>query len=138
MAVVALLRAVGHVLEKVDAAESPAVKRAVDEKWLELKKRKPEPQIFWSFIKEERDRFIKNYKHGIERLVIVDPRVPGKQLAVDTGNSYCGTITSGSEITSRIASGPFKGERERDVAWMAHDWWCLYLDEIDSLAKEYS
>ncbi|MGI9175224.1 MAG: hypothetical protein ACR2GR_07895 [Rhodothermales bacterium] len=135
---VALLRAVGHVLAKVDAAESLAVKRAVAEKWSELNESKPEPRIFWSFIKAERDRFIKNYKHGIERLVIVDSHVPGKHLAVDTGNSYCGTITSGSDITSRIASGPFKGEHEQDVAWMAHDWWCLYLDEIDSLAKEYS
>ncbi len=34
-AIIGLLRAVGHVLDKVDAEASPAVKRAVHEKWRE-------------------------------------------------------------------------------------------------------
>jgi hypothetical protein len=66
-AVVGLLRAVGHVLANEDARSSEGMKRAIEEKWAELWRTKPEPKIFWKFILHERNRFLKNYEHGIVR-----------------------------------------------------------------------
>ena len=54
--VVGLLRAVGHVLAKVDAEKSEALRRAVEQKWQELCALRPEPLIFWDFIESERNR----------------------------------------------------------------------------------
>lgn len=45
-AIVGLLRAVGHVLDKVDAESSPEMRRAIRQKWSELTASRPEPMIF--------------------------------------------------------------------------------------------
>src|SRR2546428_12407497 len=46
-AVVGLLRAVGHVLDKVDSQSSEALGQAIRERWLALQATRPDPQIFW-------------------------------------------------------------------------------------------
>ena len=138
ISVVTLLRAIGHVLQKVDAQQSPAIKKAVGKKWKELQLSKPEPHIFWSFIEEERNRFLKNYEHGIVRKMTFDTLVPGIYTSVDLANARGGKIiASDSEIKSYISSGQFEGINERTVAWMAYDWWKRYLDEIDLLVQHY-
>src|SRR5450759_1169232 len=58
---VVLLRAVGHVLDKVDAESSPAMCRAIAEAWRGLPASKPEPRIFWDFIDAERNNVLKEY-----------------------------------------------------------------------------
>jgi hypothetical protein len=47
---VALLRSVGHVLQKVDTKSSRAMAQVVGEAFAGLKTTKPQPQIFWAFI----------------------------------------------------------------------------------------
>lgn len=138
ISVVTLLRAVGHVLQKVDVQQSPALKKAVDQKWEELRLSKPEPQIFWSFIEDERNRFLKNYKHGVVRKTTSDTLTPSVRASVDLANARgCKIFASHSETESYISSGQFKGINEQTVAWMAYEWWKTYLDEIDSLAQLY-
>jgi hypothetical protein len=138
ISVVTLLRAVGHVLEKVDAQQSPAMKKAIHQKWEELRLSRPEPHIFWSFIEEERNRFLKNYKHGIVRKTTFDTLVPGVRASVDLANARGGKISASvSETESYISSGQFEGINEHTVAWMAYEWWKNYLDEIDLLAQHY-
>jgi len=44
--VVVLLRVVGHVLKKVDAARDPLLEQVINEKWQQLNTSKPEPLIF--------------------------------------------------------------------------------------------
>jgi hypothetical protein len=56
---IALLRSVGHVLDKVDAAASPAARAEGDRWWSAIKSSKPEPDIFWSFIEVERNLILK-------------------------------------------------------------------------------
>jgi len=56
---VALLRAVGHVLDKVDGARSPEAKRAIQAAWKDLSDSKPEPRIFWEFVEAERNNVLK-------------------------------------------------------------------------------
>ncbi|MEX3982138.1 hypothetical protein AB4Y45_24530 [Paraburkholderia sp. EG287A] len=75
--IVGLLRSVGHVLDKVDAESSPEMRRAIREKWSELTATRPEPMIFWGFIEAERNRFLKNYEHGIERTLTIASSQPG-------------------------------------------------------------
>ncbi len=135
ISIVTLLRAVGHVLEKVDADTSPAMRAVITKKWKQLNQTKPSPEIFWGFIEEERNRFLKNYKHGIVReLVISGPIMDEVQttLRINVGDGG-GEIGSGKNLRSFISSGPFAGKSEREVAWQAYDWWDSYLNEIDAL-----
>ena len=136
-AVVGLLRAVGHVLDKVDSQSSEALGQAIRERWLALQATRPEPQIFWGFIEGERNRFLKNYEHGIRRTFVSRSRNDKPRTAVDGANSRGGILTSATEVESFIESGPFAGRPEQQVAWEAHAWWATYLDAIDALAQRY-
>ena len=71
-ALVALLRAVGHVLYKVDGAQSPEWRRAVDVAWDRVRASKPEPEILWEFIEKERNNVLKAYQVGPQLNVIFD------------------------------------------------------------------
>lgn len=138
ISVVTLLRAVGHVLAKVDAPSDPLLRAVVDQKWRELVAKRPEPKIFWGFIEFERNRFLKDYEHGITReLVVPGPEFNGNEttIHVDVGNSRGGEVDPGRELQSVLSSGPFAGQRERAVAWQAYDWWVDYLNEVDRLAN---
>lgn len=136
IALVTLLRAVGHVLKKVDCSESAARKAAIEQKWKELSITKPEPAIFWGFIELERNRFLKNYEHGIRREVtVLGPAFKGTEttISIDVGNRGGGGGGLVSGLQSTISSGPFAGQSERAIAWQAYDWWVSYLDEIDAI-----
>lgn len=137
LGVIAALRAVGHVLANVDAPSSPALRRAVDEMWADLVRTRPEPQIFWGFIEQERNRFLKNYEHGISRTLTVPAAEGGGYVQVDGGRSRGGEFSPGSEYDSHLTSGLFAGRPEREVAREAHEWWSSYLDEVDALATSY-
>lgn len=52
---VALLRAVGHVLHKVDARQNARMKDAIHEAYQGWKKDKEANAIFWEFIERERN-----------------------------------------------------------------------------------
>ena len=97
----------------------------------------PEPKIYWSFIESERNRFLKNYKHGISRSITVPAVTEGYLVTVDCGNSRGGEFASGSKLESFISDGHYAGCYEKDVAWQAYDWWAAYLDEVDKLASIY-
>jgi hypothetical protein len=137
-AIVGLLRAIGHVLEKIDAENSPAMRRAIKAKWEELNSNRPHPLIFWGFIEAERNRFLKNYEYGIHRTLTARHDSGSLISIVDVGKSQGGVLSSGAELQSRIADGPFEGQHEKHVAWQAYDWWVQYLDEVDLLANSYS
>lgn len=136
-AIIGLLRAVGHVLDKVDSEASPAMKQAIKDKWSQLQRTRPEPKIFWGFIEGERNRFLKNYEHGISRSITVPAATEGYWVTVDCGNSRGGEFAPGSKLESFISDGPYAGCYEKDVAWQAYDWWAAYLDEVDRLARTY-
>ena len=73
VSVITLLRAVGHVLQKVDAPSDPAVSRAVAEAWDRLCRSRPEPEIFWEFIESERNSVVKQYEFGFDRTISLEP-----------------------------------------------------------------
>ena len=147
-AIVGLLRAVGHVLDKVDCAANRHLKAASTECWNELNRSKPEPAIFWGFIEGERNRFLKNYEHGITRLQIIRTGDPNTVLALDLANAGKGTqLVSAYNIPPEIpdravmsvlADGPFAGQSESKVASEAVEWWNEYLNKVELLAKRHA
>lgn len=137
-AVVGLLRSVGHVLAKVDAKSSEGMRRAVELKWRLLCSTRPEPAIFWGFIESERNRFLKNYEHGISRTITLPSLTPGINIVSDRGRSRGSQLNPGTKCKSVIASGPFSGEGEQKVAWEAYEWWSSYLEKVDSIAASGS
>ena len=132
-AVVGLLRAVGHVLDKVDSVNDEHVRAAATECWKELSHSKPEPAIFWGFIEGERNRFLKNYEHGITRMQIIRTEDPNTVWALDLANAgkatqLCSAYNVPPEAPDRsvisiLADGPFAGQPEAKVAAEAIDWW---------------
>jgi hypothetical protein len=130
--VVSLLRAVGHVLSKVDADVSPEHKRVILEEFEKIKKSKPEPRIFWSFIEPERNNFLKEYRYNIIRTMDI-----GNNLAIDLGSLQGVSFSSPTaEIKSSIIDGPFRGQNELDVAQEAVKWWENYLENIKKRISE--
>jgi hypothetical protein len=138
ISVVTLLRAVGHVLDKVDSTRSATVKAAIDAWWIKLKQTRPEPAIFWQFIEQERNTVVKQYTYTRSRTAHCDPpRSPGKpNLCIDVTYKRADRLQlSGFEFTnSERMTGPFKGKHEREVAELAIAWWHEQLDAIDRAA----
>jgi len=140
VAILTLLRAVGHVLDKADSKSSPAMASAIAEWWRDINASKPEPAIFWQFIENSRNRVIKLYEHGISRqLILKGPELEGAPTTIwiDQANARGGKITShDGEVISRLADGStFAGQSERDVAFEACKWWKGVLDGIDARAR---
>ena len=63
VAVITLLRIVGHVLDKVDKpAASNEAQQRIDDAWKQLNATKPEPRIFHDFIDGDRNLLLKQYR----------------------------------------------------------------------------
>ena len=111
---VVLLRAVGHVLRKVDSERSPELKRAIESAWTKLQSTKPEPRIFWLFIDEARNSILKQYEMGA-----------GQGATINLG-------TKTVENIYLVNEGEFEGRDQRDLIRDAIAWWEKYLDAIDA------
>jgi hypothetical protein len=159
VAVVTLLRAVGHVLHEVDAEADADVRHVVEQKHSSCVRTRPLPEIYWQFICRERSNILKQYRFGFARTI---EQAPDTTLYLGTGQTIRYQITPTSStpdgrtdglafnydalsvtggplppqqrpITSLIADGPFKGRSEKDVAEEAIRWWTDYLDEVEAL-----
>jgi hypothetical protein len=141
-ATLALLRSVGHVLDKVDGEVSPAARTEIDRWWAKIKstqpKRgviKPKPDIFWDFIEGERNLTLKGQlRAGQSAMVelvgaaaimrfaglgsVSDPPEPPKQ-------------SPKASYTYHMNDGPFRGRDPRDLIAEAVEWWRDQLDLIE-------
>jgi len=134
ISIVTLLRAVGHVLKKVDEVQSPYLKDAIEAWWRELNRTKPEPAIYWRFIDDERNSVLKQYKFGLKRWAraesiengSINAGVDVTRLRSDQVQLPGWMFTDGA-----IAGGPFVGQSDRAVAQQAVAWWTQQLDAID-------
>ena len=120
---VALARAVGHVLQKVDGEQNDAMKRAVAAAYASWKADKPGNAIFWEFIEEERNQVLKRYEIGF---------FAGPVDVVAGGEVH----TLDDHLFCPITDGAFAGEDCRDVLEQAIEWWKRQLAEIESAARE--
>lgn len=130
VALLTLLRAVGHVLAKVDKEHAdPQMQAAIDEAWDQLRELKP--AIFWQFIERERNAVVKEYEFAVGEVVL--HLGEGRELEFWPGRP----ITLPTEITPSypILSGYFEGQEQADVAAIAIKFWEDYLDTIDRNAE---
>lgn len=119
---IALVRAVGHVLQKVDGEQSPAVKKAVGLAYAAWKADTTGNSIFWEFIEEERNRILKQYEVGFFAGP-VDVLAGGEVHSLD------------DHLFSPITDGAFAGEDCRDVLELALEWWERQLTMIETAAQ---
>jgi len=123
VAAIALVRAVGHVLEKVDPGENPALSAAIKSAYEEWKADKPKNAIYWDFIREERNRTLKEY----EICAADHPSI----LAVNEQ-----AFSVDLDLYSPLSDGPFAGEDCRDILRDAAAWWDTELEKIEKSAKQ--
>jgi hypothetical protein len=129
VAVITLLRMVGHVLDKVDGpAANAEVQQRIRDAWKRLNASKPEPRIFHEFIDEDRNLTLKAYE--VRPMVNITIRVGGVWWNAQTGES--GSDPSGPTTVEFIMrEGPFKGRDTRELCREAIAFWRMYLDAID-------
>lgn len=123
VALIALLRAVGHVLQKVDGAEDEALGRVVASRWKVWLSEREKHRLFWNFIEAERNSVLKMYEIGVQ---------PGDVRTAVIHSESARLFTLDECIFKPLLDGPFAGEDGRDVAREAIDWWKEQLSMIKS------
>jgi hypothetical protein len=134
VALVAILRAVGYVLNEIDRKRSEALSKAIDAAW-----KKPRPSIFTEFIEQERN----NAVHAYQICAQMDVRVKPATAEMQT---QCTQLTDARgrnageppNYASFIHMGIYKGRSAVDVCREAIDYWHSYLDEIDAAVARAS
>lgn len=128
----ALLRAVGHVLDKIDAKTNPSLRKIIKKKWSDISNNKSESAIFWQFINKERNNILKEYKFHAGQGVTVT--IPTTYIDSKTGEQ-----TPGESVPTiyhyTINSGPYKGKEQKEVLNEAIEWWDKHLTDIE---KQYA
>ena len=128
---VALLRAVGHVLKKIDGAD-PRIGSAVDQRYRAWRSEREENAIFWSFIDEERNNVLKEYRFGVSLDEEIPTLVHSNTL---DGETEGGIFQLGDNLYRPLLTGHGEGEDARDVYREALDWWHRELTIIEEMSK---
>ena len=132
VATVALLRMVGHALQKVDAGSDPKLKRIVEDHWKRISASKPEPNIFWDFIDRERKNVLKEYDVGARLNVTVRPGTV--HIDMESGTQSVVSQSRPNLYDYVMGPGPFEGQDQRELVSEAIGFWDDYLGEIE---REY-
>lgn len=136
-AALALVRAVGHVLQKVDGAE-PRVRKQIDIAYRRWKSQRKKHAIFWEFIEEERNNLLKEYRFNLHPLDHVDVAVTMTVQNPKTGgiSQIPHVVPIGENIYRPILDGYSEGNDARDVYREALDWWNAELTAIERALSE--
>lgn len=128
----ALLRAVGHVLHKVDGAD-PKVRRQIDVAYERWKSQRTKNAIFWEFIEQERNNILKEYRFNLHPLDHVDVAVMLTAEQSESGEivQIPEIIPIGENIYRPVIDGYSEGDDARDVYQEALDWWKAELAAIE-------
>ena len=128
---VALSRAVGHVLDKVDGRDAVIKQVAADcfRRW----KHGTEHEIFREFIERERNSLLKEYHSDVHPLedVPVAMRIPIFPPNGGEPKMIGQVFTLDENVYRPMLDGPWEGDDCRDVLGEAISWWGRQLDEID-------
>lgn len=126
---ITLLRAVGHVLDKVDGRTSPELRELIDEMYQRLKDHEPHSAIFWRFIEEERNNVLKLYRFSVRGNLTIG--VPPGSIGFVTDPLGTRYLPESSFEILPLGDGPFKGRLPVTVVQQAIEFWRNHLDEID-------
>lgn len=137
VAALALIRAVGHVLHKVDGSNQKWQKpiKSAYGQWTSLTQ---EHEIFREFINKERNNILKAYQFNLHPNDEVDVLVmlTGVNPATGTTVEIPRTFPVGENIYRPILDGYREGDDARDVYNEALDWWERELSQLEECAKE--
>ena len=139
-AAIALLRSVGHILEKRDARASSFLKVAIAHWWINLnaEKANKRPGIFWGFIDEDRHLIMKEgelragysvtvYPTGLRTTALVAGQVHNMTLPDEHTHAL---------YTYHMNGGLFDGRDPHDLVEDAIEWWRCQLSLIEKAAEE--
>ena len=129
---IALIRAVGHVLHKVDG-KSPPVRTASSAAYPRWMGAAPEHEIFREFIVKERNTILKEYDFNLHPGEEVQVAIPVTLQRVSDGMIVeAATVFPLDENIYRpLMDGFREGEDARDVLSEAIEWWELELADIE-------
>jgi hypothetical protein len=137
VAITALLRAVGHVLQNEGESKdaSPALTAAIQARWPEMKR----APMFRDFIERSRNDALKEYVlHAGQGVTVFVQAVPGGWAVSAPGDAVAPTEPPPSppprspEYCYPMTRGPFAGRDQREVIAEAIRWWERQLDAIDA------
>jgi len=120
----ALVRAVGHVLWKVDA-RIPEAREAIKAAYGSWKSKQPEHLIFREFIERERNNILKEYRMNV---------LDSSEVVVVVGDSEAGYTTDilDENLSRPMVEGFGVGEDARDVYRAALKWWDEQLTRLEA------
>lgn len=130
----ALLRAVGHVLKKVDGADA-LIGSVVDERFMNWKTEREANAIFWDFIDDERNSILKEYRFGVSLADEIPMLVERFKLE---GGTEGEVFQLGKNLYRPILNGHGEGEDARDMYQEALDWWDRELTIIEEVFRKES
>jgi hypothetical protein len=138
-AAVALVRAVGHVLDKVDG-EDRVLKRLALAAFRSWKSEAQEHEIFREFIEKERNSILKEYQFRHHPLEEVEVAVSFTLQHPETGEKLQmgDTFPIGDNIYRPLLEGFREGDDARDVLSDAIDWWEIQLRRIEAERRALS
>jgi hypothetical protein len=124
---IALLRSVGHVLDKVDAASSERLASNARKWWDSIKASKPEARIFWEFIEKERNLILKESEIRAGQSVTIDLRGVQAQGSVAGEKPEPTTLLAEARTepsySYQMNQGHFAGRDPRELIGEAIAWW---------------
>jgi hypothetical protein len=121
VAVITLLRAVGHALDSVDVRRSTAMKQAAKAAWTRWRQNPLHHLIFHEFIKSERDVVLKEYRFTTKRVTTVgEPSVKGVE-------------SIGPSTVLLIGDRSYSALEAVDAALA---WWEAEINQIEDEARE--
>lgn len=115
---IALARAVGHVLDKVDSQQNAGLREIITKTYENWKQDRENNMIYWEFIEDERNRVLKEYAIGF---------LAGPMNLTASGE----TFTLGENLFCPISDGVYAGEDCRGVLEEAINWWETQLQAIE-------
>ena len=125
---VALIRAVGHVLDKIDGKSNAALGRFANTRFARWKLGVGDDRIFVKFIDRERNNILKQYAFGVDTSEFVPVAVvsiaqegpPNVDEAFDLDENLFRPVIWDGAV-----------EDARDLYSQAIEWWQRELDELD-------
>jgi len=134
-AAVALIRAVGHILDKVDG-DDPIIKEVANAAFREWKGTDPKHVIFREFIEWERNNLLKEYRSDVHPLTEVDfiLEFTAKPAGGGAPIKYAQVAKIGENIYRPLLDGRWEGNDARDVLGEAIAWWDDQLTAIEQEA----
>ena len=128
----ALVRAVGHVLDKVDG-RNLTLRPLVDAAYSRWKADRSSNQIFWNFIHKERNNILKKYQLNTHPHEEIDAVVMPAAEHVGTGEASQAqqAFSIGENLYRPILDGYGDSDDARDVYREALEWWRSELTVLE-------